>query len=86
MGDIEYVKLDPKDLKRQLESEAKKYEHLRSWEPWEDDLLREYFKKVPHAVLAEKLKRKQGAVCYRAQTLGLIKLGGRGKDKLIEKE
>jgi hypothetical protein len=73
LPDLEPVRLSAEDIRRFLLEEAKKYPQRRSWEAWEDEILRDFHGKVPYHILAQKLGRTMSMISHRLEILGLTK-------------
>jgi len=71
MTEIVPVKVSPAEIRRRLEAEAKKYTPGHVWEPWEDDLLREFKSRLPSHVIAKLLSVSTCQVEHRYVALGL---------------
>jgi len=73
LPDVEPVKLSAEEVRRALTEEAERHAGRRLWEPWEDQVLRDFHGRVPYRVLAQKLRRSQGMIYHRLEKLGLIR-------------
>ena len=65
------VKLSP-ELRKKLDAAAQKSKRRRFWEPWEDQVLRDYYSKLtPRELTKYILGRSAHAIHCRAVILGL---------------
>lgn len=71
MPDTILVKLNAEEIRRALLEEAKNYHRHNPWQSWEDEILKEFHRKVPYHVLSNKLGRTIGMISHRVQKLGL---------------
>jgi len=85
LPDLELVQLSAEDVRRALIEETKRYQQHRPWQTWEDDILREFHRKLPYHVLAEKLGRTIPMISHRLENIGLTKKAGSTPRRIIRK-
>lgn len=73
MTDVDLVRLSAEEIRKTLEEEARRYNHFRPWQSWEDEILLEFHGKVPRHVLANRLGRTVSMVSHRLEKLGLTR-------------
>lgn len=70
------AELNEAEIRKKLEIEAQKNPLPKLWEPWEDQLIRDFSGTVSVPAIARELKRSRQSVDHRRSVLGLT--GKRG--------
>jgi transcriptional regulator of aromatic amino acid metabolism len=72
LADVKIVKLKPEEVRRLLQQDTEDYLARRPWESWEDDILHEFYGRVPMAQIGKRLGKSASQVAHRLEKLGLM--------------
>ena len=72
MKEIKFSKEQQATLE-ELDQIAKRFKPKNEWTPFEIEILKRYYGKVPHRVLTEKTHHSASGVASKAHELGLAK-------------
>lgn len=67
---MQQIEQDEQRIRKQLEA-APEYQGKRFWEPWEENILRDFWNRRDHALIAKLIGRSLMAARNHADQLGL---------------
>lgn len=68
----ETIRINAEKLRRELQQAPVVTKRNHFWEPWEDEIVKEFYGKRDPELIAKKLNRTIAALTKRAARLGLI--------------